>query len=311
MVDPPLKQWIFSKPDVVAIEYHTSFPYAGDPFYLANPAEVTARVFYNEIFATPSIRMDGPSIPAANNPTAYEVLYQQRKAIPSRARIELGGSYDPGTRAGEVSARVIAESAMPGDQRLRIALIENDIPYPAPNGIDIHHHVFRRLVPDTTGTVLAFAAPYPDTVLVDLPFAVAGDWVEENVELVAFLQEQGSRQIEQGAGAAITDLTVAVGEEPAPPAASADRLDPVRPNPFNPRAEIRFELARGGQTEVDVYDALGRRVRTLLAAKRVAGAHSLLWDGRDDAGQDVGSGIYFVRLSGPTATRVERAVLLR
>ncbi len=311
MVDPPLKDWIFSKPDVVAIEYHTSFPYAGDPFYLANPAEVNARVFYNQISSTPSIRMDGPSIPAGNNPAAYEALYQQRKAIQSRARIELGGTYDPGTRTGELTARVIAESAIGGAQRLRIAIIENDILYAAPNGIDIHHHVFRRFVPDTTGTVLAFAAPYPDTLLVALPFAVAGDWAEENVELVAFLQEQGSRQIEQGAGLPIMDLPAGVGEEPAPPAASADRLDPVRPNPFNPRAEIRFELARGGPTEVAVHDALGRRVRTLLAAERVAGAHSLFWDGRDDAGQDVGSGIYFVRLSGPTATRVERAVLLR
>jgi len=84
-VDPPLKDWIFSKSDVVAIEYHTSFPYAGDPFYLANPAEANARVFYNQISFTPSIRMDGPSIPAANNPAAYEALYQQRKAIGARS----------------------------------------------------------------------------------------------------------------------------------------------------------------------------------------------------------------------------------
>ena len=215
------------------------------------------------------------------------------------------------TRAGEVSAAVIAETAISGDRRLRIALIENDIPYAAPNGINIHHHVFRRFVPDTTGTVLAFAAPYPDTVRVALPFALAGDWVAANVELVAFLQEQGSRQIEQGAGLGVADLPTSVGDEPAPPAASADRLLPVRPNPFNPRAEIRFELARGGQTAVAIHDALGRRVRTLLAGERAAGAHSLIWDGRDDAGEDVGSGIYFVRLSGPTAARVERAVLLR
>ena len=88
-MDPPLKEWIFSKPDVVAIEYHTSFPYAGDPFYLANPTEVNNRVFYNQISSTPSVRFDGPHIPALN-PAGYEALYQQRKALGSRAVVELG-----------------------------------------------------------------------------------------------------------------------------------------------------------------------------------------------------------------------------
>jgi Outer membrane protein Omp28/FlgD Ig-like domain len=311
VVDPPLKKWIFSKPDVVAIEYHTSFPYAGDPFYLANPAAVDNRVFYNQISSTPSVRMDGPSIPTVLNPAGYEALYQQRKSVAARARIEIGGSYDPGARAGEVIAHVIAETALAGNNRLRIAITESDIAYAAPNGIDIHHHVFRRFVPDTTGAALTFAAPYPDTVLVNLPFTLPGAWIEENVHLVAFLQEQGSRQIEQGATLSIMDLPVGIGTEPAPLFASADRLDPVRANPFNPRAEIRFELARAGWTEVTVHDALGRRVRTLLDAERPAGRHALVWEGRDESGSELGSGLYFVRLIGPMATASEKAILLR
>ncbi len=311
MVDPPLKSWILSKPDVVAIEYHTSFPYAGDPFYLANVPEQDNRVFYNQVFAAPAIRMDGPHIPAANNPTAYEDLYQQLKASPSRAVIELDGSYDPGTRAGQVTARVIAEEALAGDQRLRIAITESDIEYAAPNGINIHEHVFRRFVPDTAGTVLVFSAPYPDTATVSLPFTLDASWTEANVDLVAFLQEQGSRQIEQGARVAAADLQVSVGDDPAPPAAITDQLAPVRPNPFNPQAEISFELVAPGRVQITVHDVMGRRVRTLVDEARPAGRHEVVWDGRNEAGGEMGSGLYVVKLAGPTGAATQKAILLR
>ncbi len=310
MVDPPLKSWILGKTDVVAIEYHTSFPYAGDPFYLANVPEQENRVFYNQVFAAPAIRFDGPNIPTANNQTAYENLYQQRKAAPSRARIELGGDYDPVLRTGEVTARVIAESAISGDQRLRIALTESEIDYAAPNGINIHEHVFRRFVPDTAGTVIVFSAPYPDTMTVTLPFTVEPDWIETHVDLVAFLQEQVSRQIDQGAKVGVLDLQVGISEEPAP-APAASRLLPVSPNPFSPGAEIRFEVARTGPIEITVHDVQGRLVRTLVDAVHEAGSRAIAWDGRDDSGRDAGSGIYFLRLATAGSSSIQKAVLVR
>ena len=309
MVDPPLKTWIFSKPDVVAIEYHTSFPYAGDPFYLANAPEVDNRVFYNQIFGTPSVRFDGPHAPTLN-PAGYEALYGQRKALGSRALIELAGQYDPATREGEAVAQVIAESPLAGTWRLRVAITETDIHYEAPNGINVHHHVFRRFVPDTTGTALTFAAPYPDTVRMTLSFSVAASWAQENVVLVAFLQEQGSREVEQAGAIQVADLPVGVGDEPAPPAPSADQLLPVQPNPFRASAEVAFELARGGKTRITVHDVSGRRVRTLTDERRPAGRQRVVWDGRDDWGHEAPAGVYLLRLTGSgVATR--KVVLLR
>ena len=309
MVDPPLKAWIFSKPDVVAIEYHTSFPYVGDPFYQANAPEVDNRVFYNQIFGTPSVRFDGPHAPTLN-PAGYEALYDQRKALGSRARIELAGQYDPATREGEAIAQVIAESPLAGNWRLRVAITETDIHYEAPNGINVHHHVFRKFVPDTTGTINTFAAPYPDTTRVMLPFTLAAAWVPENVVLVAFLQEQGSREVEQAGAIQVADLPVGVGEEPAPPAPSADRLLPVQPNPFRASAEVAFELARSGQAQLTVHDVTGRLVRTLTGERLPAGRHRVVWDGRDDGGREAPAGVYLLRLTGSgVATR--KAVLLR
>lgn len=311
-MDPPLSTWIASTPDLVTIEYHTSFPYVGDPFYQANIPEQENRVLYYPITFVPSIRMDGPHAPAQTNPTAYENLYQQRRAIASRVDLELGGTYDPGPRTGQVKATVIAQQSLPGAWRLRIAITESDIHYNAPNGINIHDHVFRRFVPDTTGTAMTFGGPFPDTVTVSLPFTVSAAWAEMNVSLIAFLQEQGSREIEQGAALAVPDLpVVAVGGGETPAAPALDRLEPLSPNPFAHGGRIRFELARGGQALLTVHDPAGRLVRVMVDAALGAGHHSAAWDGLDGAGRPVGSGVYLIRLTGPSATVTRKVLLMR
>ncbi len=83
-------------------------------------------------------------------------------------------------------------------------------------------------------------------------------------------------------------------------AATVAGLRAVRPNPFVASAAIDFALARPGAVELAVYDVLGRRVRRLAAGQRMAaGAQSIAWDGRDDAGRPAWPGAYFVRLRTP------------
>lgn len=75
-------------------------------------------------------------------------------------------------------------------------------------------------------------------------------------------------------------------------------LRPAQPNPSRGTTTLRFELARAAAVDADVFDAQGRRVRTLARAEAVsAGTHTLIWDGRDDAGANAGAGVYFVRVS--------------
>ena len=71
----------------------------------------------------------------------------------------------------------------------------------------------------------------------------------------------------------------------------------VGPNPFNPRLEIDYVLTRGGPVEVTVTDLRGRVVRRLLDESRPAGAGTLVWDGKDDAGRGLASGVYRVHLA--------------
>ncbi|MEN8008080.1 MAG: FlgD immunoglobulin-like domain containing protein [Candidatus Krumholzibacteriota bacterium] len=75
------------------------------------------------------------------------------------------------------------------------------------------------------------------------------------------------------------------------------------PNPFNPSTRIDFSLEAAGPVRLEVFDAAGRRVRVLVAGWRAAGEHHVEWDGTDDRGRRVGSGVYPYRLQ--TATRTE------
>jgi len=85
----------------------------------------------------------------------------------------------------------------------------------------------------------------------------------------------------------------------------------VRPNPFNPRTEIRYTLARAGRATVRLHDARGAVVRTLLAADLPAGPGAVVWDGRDDAGNPVASGVYLCRLAADGLVDTRRLTLVR
>ena len=97
----------------------------------------------------------------------------------------------------------------------------------------------------------------------------------------------------------------------APPAASALRLERPRPNPFNPRTVITFELPRTAAATLVAYDPRGRRVADIVDAVLPAGRHRVVWSGEDDAGRPVASGVYFLRLEAAGEGRTVRATLVR
>ncbi len=82
------------------------------------------------------------------------------------------------------------------------------------------------------------------------------------------------------------------------------------PNPFNPKTTIRYEVPAGGcDVTVEVYDVSGRLVRTLVDGFEPEGRREVVWDGTDDSGRELGSGVYFYRLVTPE-TDVTRKMLL-
>jgi len=91
----------------------------------------------------------------------------------------------------------------------------------------------------------------------------------------------------------------------------AARLVAARPNPFNPATTIGYSIEAGGMAELAVFSPDGRRVRTLVSSYVSAGEHEATWDGLDERGTPVASGVYFCRLSTGDAVETTRMVLLK
>jgi hypothetical protein len=83
------------------------------------------------------------------------------------------------------------------------------------------------------------------------------------------------------------------------------------PNPFNASVVLRFSLPVAAPVQLALYNALGQRVRSLVADVLTAGTHQVTWDGRNEAEAEVASGVYYARLEAYDARQVRSLVLLR
>ena len=83
------------------------------------------------------------------------------------------------------------------------------------------------------------------------------------------------------------------------------------PNPFNPTTTIRYSLAKKGDVALEIYNTLGQRVRTLFSGERGTGEYEIIWDGTNDSGGHVASGVYFYRLRTGDFNAVRKLVMIR
>jgi VWFA-related protein len=101
------------------------------------------------------------------------------------------------------------------------------------------------------------------------------------------------------------------GTDGAPAIARTWHLDQNYPNPFNPTTQITFGLGQAGFVRLEIFNVLGQRIRTLVNAETPAGEHTALWDGRDDNGQMVSSGVYLYRLESGPYSNTRKMLMLK
>ena len=102
----------------------------------------------------------------------------------------------------------------------------------------------------------------------------------------------------------------AIVEEYSEALPEALSLDQNYPNPFNTGTSIRVALPANSDIELAVYDIAGQKVTTLMSGTRQGGIHTVYWDGLDDEGRVVASGIYFYRLRDGESLRISRKLSL-
>jgi len=83
------------------------------------------------------------------------------------------------------------------------------------------------------------------------------------------------------------------------------------PNPFNPTTEIRFHLGEPMMVTLEIFDILGRKVRTLISDPFPAGEHRVVWDGKNNFGDRVSTGVYIYRLRAGSFVKTNKMLLLR
>ncbi|MCH8961760.1 MAG: hypothetical protein IH820_10695 [Bacteroidetes bacterium] len=110
-------------------------------------------------------------------------------------------------------------------------------------------------------------------------------------------------------------LSMPVGIDDPVPAPGDFALRPVYPHPTLLPARFEFEVGAPSEVTLTVYDVLGRKVQTLVDGRKGAGVHTIVWDGTDEAGRRVASGLYFARWTArsaaTTVTQSQQVVVVR
>lgn len=131
------------------------------------------------------------------------------------------------------------------------------------------------------------------------PSAADTGMAEVTVTLHNFLPYEGEVEI-------ISEADVA-DDENTP---GTFRLDPARPSPFRARTSIAYALPAAGPVSLRVHDLAGRVVRILTDGPQAAGVHRVVWDGRDDQGRSLASGVYLYRLRSPMGEETRQILLV-
>ena len=89
------------------------------------------------------------------------------------------------------------------------------------------------------------------------------------------------------------------------------RLEQNYPNPFNPTTTIRYQIPQSEPVKLDIYNVRGQLVRALIRQQQNAGYHVVKWDGRNDQGNLVSSGLYFYKIQAGSFSQTRRMMLLK
>jgi predicted outer membrane repeat protein len=89
------------------------------------------------------------------------------------------------------------------------------------------------------------------------------------------------------------------------------KLNQNYPNPFNPSTTINYSLKENSKVTLNIYNIKGQKVKQLVSHQRSAGQHSVVWNGTDDSGKSVSSGIYFYKLKAGDFQKVRKMILIK
>jgi len=275
--------------EVALMRIHVWWPSGSDIMYLHNTAQAQYLVNEFNVTGVPDFWLDafwGLGYSGSDMVAAFD----EGKTWFSPMHFEL--QWLPASEQLVVNMVVTGDMRPGGDYQLFCTLTEDDIHFSGGNGENIHNQAFRRMYPDVSAGVPVDGSVGTHIYVVDCPLDPI--YVYDNLRGTVYVRNMNTGDIIQAGTNFLHNIEGGTDVAETP---SAFGLEGAYPNPFNPKTNIEFALDVGGFATLRIFDSSGRLVRTLREGTLAAGPHSADWDGLDDAGHAVSSGLYLVRLS--------------
>ena len=288
--------------NVAVIEYHQ---YLGFESYANIYSD--ARFNYYEMSGCPTAVFDGIILLAAGDPSYslyedYLPRYNVRNAVPSSFNIDLSGEEIGLDYSISVTANKVASTSN-ANMVLHLVLTESQIAEEWQGQTELNF-VERLMIPDQYGTALDFSTG--DAQTVNLGFTLDPEWASSNCELVAFIQDNDSKEILQGSKVNLAELEALEVENVPNTIPGFFGLYQNYPNPFNAFTTIKYDLKEDGNIKLSVFDFSGGEVGVISEIYQIVGTYTVAWET-----SDLPSGVYFIRLSSGKIVQTRKAVLLK
>jgi hypothetical protein len=163
-------------------------------------------------------------------------------------------------------------------------------------------------VTDENGSyAIAGVAPGSYAIYVDAPGFEASSTM--NALATYSTDSRGTPEPASGVDFTLMSVTSTPGDQPFTPTDYI--LEQNYPNPFNPTTNIVFNIPQTEKVTLTIYNMLGQRIATLVEGVLPAGTHRVTWNGRDDRGQQMPTGVYLYKLSGSQFSQAKKMVLMK
>ena len=225
------------------------------------------------------------------------------RSTPSGLPIMVAESFaQVGDRLWKVTLGVsAAQGYLSGDYKLQVNPADWELVEVRTTSLTADFLVEGHLTAGVLRLAMAGAQPVSDGEVVQITLRSSSEVIGSVPELIWAEINDGSRPVE-------------LHEPTAVPPSQAEHLSAgefrIEPNPFHGQVRMSFRMDQAGDMTLEVYAPDGRLVRRVAEGGRSAGTYTIGWDGRNDAGQTIPSGIYFARLRRAQATEVHRVILI-
>lgn len=197
-----------------------------------------------------------------------------------------------------------------GDVRLFAAITESGIQEEW-HGLTELDFVARMMIPRDSGALGNAFDVEADSAVLSFDVQLDDSWAAEHCEIVAFVQNTDTREVYNTVKQQLTQTTQVDQSNSRQSRVDEFKLYDNYPNPFNMSTTIRFALNGKTRATLDIFSVSGQKVRTLIDADLESGQHRLSWDGRDNNGRVVPSGLYVYRVRTEHGSVSKKLLLLK